>query len=195
MDFTVRLEGTRPLLMHNGRLANPLDPWSQRVKAVSNKKNKTDADLLQLCLLEARAGLWETSRDYNQPKSTVGLPNAAVWRCIYDAAKAFKLGEDIKRSLRYEDIVAPLLVDGEELNCDEYASDLANIYYVPVRLMGKKTMRARCRIPDWTSEHRFSLDEDVLDLRRLIPVMERAGSMVGVGDWRPTYGTFVATFE
>ena len=52
-------------------------------------------------------------------------------------------------------------------------------------------MRARCLIPEgWTTTHRLQLLEDIIDPRDLTKVFDRAGRVVGVGDWRPIYGTF-----
>jgi len=187
MNLTITLTGTCPMLQHNGRLANPIDPHTRALKALTAKRTKTDDDLVEIMVTEARGGCWET------PDGQLGLPTAAVWRSIYDAAKAFKLGEQIKRSLLFADPthVDALIIDGDTHDCDVWLKDDNHIDYRPVKVKTSKVMRARPLIPTgWQSTHTFDLLDDVMDARDLIPVLERAGRLVGVGDWRPTYGRF-----
>jgi hypothetical protein len=40
MKLRMTCTGTRPLLMHNVRLASPLDPYAKRLKALNSKKVK-----------------------------------------------------------------------------------------------------------------------------------------------------------
>lgn len=190
MEITITLTGICPMLQHNGRLANPIDPHTRALKELTAKRTKTDDDLIRIMATEARGGCWET------PSGLLGLPTAAVWRSIYDSAKAFKLGEQIKRALLFADpeYVDPLLIDGETQDCDIWVKDYDHIDYRPAKVQGRKVMRARPLIPaGWESTHTFELLDDVIDGRDLTPVIERAGRLTGVGDWRPTYGRFEVT--
>jgi hypothetical protein len=177
--------------MHNGRLANPLDPHTQAIAAISRKRNKTLEDFQQLAVLEARGGMWETE------DGKLGLPIQNIWRSFYDAAKGYKLGEDVKRALLCEPTVAPLTIEGEIFDCDEYLASATNgkahrLLYTPVVVNRRRTMRARTVVPaGWTCTATFTLMTEILEPGRLSPVFERAGKYVGVGDWRPTYGTYV----
>lgn len=184
MDLTIRLTGIKPMLQHNGRLANPLDPHTRAIKAISKKRSKTDDDLAEMALLEARGSMYETD------DGLLGIPNLNVWRAIYDAAKAFKLGEDVKRALLTEPLTVPLLVADEEVKADMFLNDAENLHYCSVKIQRVRTMRARPLVRDWSSTHMFELLTDVIDLQNLGPVLERAGRLVGLGDWRPMYGTF-----
>lgn len=187
MELTLELTGTKAMLMHNGRLANPLDPHTRALKALTGKRSKTDEDLIAIMRTEARGGCWETA------DGLLGIPTGAVWRCIYDAAKAYKQGENIKRALSFDDVTEPMLIGGQAVQCDEYLKLPEHIHYTPVKLQGKKTMRARPLIQGWKTEHRFELLEDVINPRDIAPILERAGRLVGLGDWRPIYGTFEAS--
>lgn len=177
------------MLQHNGRLANPLDPWTQQVKVLAAKRRKTDDDLIQLLRAEARGASYETT------DGLLGIPNQNVWRSIYDAATAFRRGADVKRALSFEDTMEPLRVAGELIEVEKFLSDAVNIDYRPVAVQRAKTMRARPVVRDWSSTHHFELLDDVIDARDLAPILERAGRLVGVGDWRPTYGTFHVEVE
>lgn len=191
VQFTLRLTGKRPMLMHNGRLANPLDSYTRALKALTSKRGKTDEDLIELARLEARGGIYET-RD-----GMVGMPNVNVWRCLYDAAKGFKRGEDIKRALSTDasETVPILFPAGKKavtISADEYLTIPEHVDYASVRIQKNKVMRARPYIVanGWSSEHEFELFADVMDLRDLEPIVGRAGRLVGLCDYRPMYGTF-----
>lgn len=178
------------MLQHNGRLANPLDQWTRGLKALTAKRKKTDEDLMDIMRTEARGACWETE------DGNIGLPNAAVWRAIYDAATAYRRGADIKRALGLEDVTVPILINGYPMTCEDFLATPGGIDYRPVVIARARTMRARPRIPaQWQSEHQFELLEDVIDPRDLVPILERAGRLVGVGDWRPTYGRFSVTVQ
>ncbi len=187
MNIVIELTGTRPMLMHSSRLANPLDPYTRALKPLAKKRNKTDEDLFKLLKLEARGGCWETE-DHK-----LGLPNATVFACLREAARAFKRGKDIERGMWFEDTVELLLIDGKPVDCDKFLEDEASIYYVSVVINRRRVMRSRAKIPTgWVSRHTFEILPDVLDARDLEPILERAGLLFGVGDRRPIYGRFDA---
>lgn len=184
-EVTLELTGTRPMLMHNGRLANPLDPYAQRLKAYTSKRNKTDEDLMMIMKIEARGSCWET------PDGLLAVPEAAVWACLHEAAKQRKLGKSIEKALRYDpDSFVPIEVDGEQVSCDDYLRDLDNIDYRGVKVNGRRVMRSRPRIRHWSGTVTFDLDENIINARDLAPTVEYMGEYVGLGDWRPQLGTF-----
>jgi hypothetical protein len=185
MKLSVTLTGTHPMLMHNGRLANPIDPWTRQLKALTSKRKKTDEDILQIAQVEARAGCWETV------DGMLGIPSAAVWRCFYDASKQFKLGTTVKKSFYFDDVVEPLTVAGSQISATDFVADFDNVDYRTVKVQTSKVMRARPKVPvGWQTTHHFELFDDVLDERDLVSVMNSAGRLYGLGDWRPTYGRF-----
>lgn len=193
MELRIKLVGTRPLIMHNGRLANPLDPYAQAVAKIAKKRNKTTEDYAEQARIEARGGMYETE------DGVLGLPTENVWKAIHEAAKAYKLGKDVERALRYAPDVLPITVDGGTHDCDDYLKSMGNghkdrLYYVPVGVSQRKVMRARPRIATgWEWEGVFTLSTDILEVPKLEPVLERAGKYVGLCERRPTYGTFEAS--
>ena len=185
MQLTLTLTGTRPMLLHNRRLANPTDPWTRQLKQLTGKRKKTDEDLVDIMRVEARGAVYES------PDGLLVLPTENLWRSIYDAATAFKMGADVKRALSAPpDQAEPLLIGGDEVKVETFLHDPENIDYRSVKVMGKRTMRARPVVKDWSSVHTFDLLEDVIDAADLVKVFVRAGRLVGLGDWRPTWGTY-----
>lgn len=190
MELRVTLTGTRPLLMHNGRLANPIDPWTRRLREVTSRRRKTDEDLAEQIHVEARGGCWDTS------DGLLGVPSAALWSSLHEAAKFFRRGADVERALVTDDLVMPLAIDGAKVSADDWVTDFEHIDVRPARLRGQRVLRARAIIPaGWQSTHCFELLTDVMDARDLDPIVERAGRLVGVGDWRPMHGTYTARVE
>lgn len=179
----IKLVGTRPVILHNGRMANPIDPYTKILKGLTGKRKKTDEDLIDIMRAEARAGVYETEDGF------LAMPTGNVYSCIFESAKAFKLGKIIKLSFRYEEKNELLLVKGKKVKADVFLTDGKNIDYRLVKVSQARIMRARPIVRDWETTHTFELDDTLLDKRELIPIINRMG-MVGICDMRPTYGTF-----
>lgn len=183
LPLKTRLTSTRPTLLHNGRLANPIDPYTKALKSLTSKRKKTDEDLIDIMRLEARAGAYETKDGF------LAMPTGNVYGCFFEAAKAFKLGKMIKLALRYEDKAELLLVGGKKVEVDKYLTIPGNIDYRLVKVGTSRIMRSRPIVRNWETTHVFELDETLMDKRELAKIFERAG-LLGIGDMRPTYGTF-----
>lgn len=190
MKLTIQLTGIKPMLQKNGRLADPLDAWTLQLKELTSKRQKTESDLGQIYRTEARGSVYETA------DGNLGLPTQNVWRSIKDAATAFKRGKDIERGLIYDgEAIEPLLVAGQMVNVNDYLADDDNIFRKVVVVQRARTVRCRPIVRHWSTVHQFDLFEDVITPRDLIPILERAGRLVGIGDWRPIYGTYQAEVQ
>lgn len=183
----IKLTGTRKLIMHNSRLANPLDPWSIKKKQIKTGKNMTDEDRVNLMMVEARGGIYETADGF------VGIPSCAVYASFIGGAKNFKLGKELKKSMRHDDVVQPILLNGEKVSVKDYLGHAENIDYRSVGQQKSRIMRARPVVKEgWVSIHEFELDEKVMDERTLKPILDYAGDYVGILEMRPTIGTYKA---
>ncbi len=56
--IAVDLIGVGPMLMHCARLADPLDPLTKAIAAITSKRMKTEADHARIAELEWQGGLW-----------------------------------------------------------------------------------------------------------------------------------------
>lgn len=190
MELEVTLEGVKPIILHNGRLSNPLDPYVRELKTLTSKRKKTDEDLHKIMQIEARAGCYDT------PEGNMGLQTAAVFRSIVDSARLDKLGKLVTQAITFADVVEDLLIDGRVVPCEDFLDSPHAIDYRSVKVGMSRTMRARPIVhPDWSSTHKFSLDANILDIDMLTPVISRAGERFGIGDWRPVYGIYAAHVE
>jgi hypothetical protein len=184
-EFTVSFEGTAPLLMHNSRLANPLDPASKALKKVTGKRNKTDEDHAEMARLEFLGGL------YIDPDIGPYIPGENIWRCLWDAAKKYKMGVKVKEGVFITTDVNPLGYTGPrdavKLWADENFRHMAS-----VKVGTSRTMRCRPTFTEWRVSADGILDPALLEPSDLESIAETAGSLIGLGDWRPRFGRFVA---
>lgn len=192
MKITLHLTGTKPMLQNNARLANPLDVYTRRLAQLTRKQDKTDTDYMEIVEVEARGGIYETT------DGLVGLPTVNVAGCLIESAKASKLGKKLKSALTYEDDTQPLRIGGVERMVDEFLRDPCdppNIDYRSAKPNRGRVMRARPIIRDWAGTFHFDLDVSEINLDKLYPTIERAGRLVGIGNWRPIFGTFTTEVE
>lgn len=188
MDFRITIEGTDALLMHWSRLANPLDPAAKAVKKLTGKRNKTDDDYAELAHVEWVGGM------YHDPDVGPYVPGDNIWRSLYDAAKKQKKGPRIKEGVFVATAINPLAYTGPR-DLDGLWADENFRHFASAKVGTSRVPRCRPRFRQWKTAADGVLDANVLDLAELQQIAETAGAMIGLGDWRPRFGRFIATVE
>lgn len=186
VDFRLTLVSADcPLLMHNGQLANPMLDVTRRLAEATAKRNKTLEDHFETADREWAGGV------YYKPGVGVYIPAENVHRCLTDAARLVKLGKGIERGVFFPENEIPLQYDGP--------ADIATLgkdenfrLVVPVKVGMKRVMRTRPKFDAWSLTATGMLDTTQLDVQELRTIAERAGKLIGLGDWRPRYGRFTA---
>lgn len=188
MKFRITCTGTADLLMHNVRLANPLDPATKAMKAVTSKRVKTDADHEELARLEHAGSLYSDE--------VVGpyIPGQNIERCLVDAAKVTKSGVKVTRGVFVYTDVNPLAYPGPRDTASLWA-DQNFRHFASVKVGTSRIMRCRPVFRTWKVDAEGELDTSVLNLSELRSIAVTAGQMIGLGDYRPRYGRFEATVE
>lgn len=185
IEFTLTIQGTHPLLMHNARLANPLDPATKGIKKYTSKRKKTDEDHEMIAMLEHAASLY-LDKDYGPY-----VPGENIMRCLVNGAKLTKQGTAVTRGVIIKSDVNPLAYKGprtpEELWEQEEFRNMAS-----VKVGTQRVMRCRPMFKNWAVEADGIVDPSVLELSDIAAIAETAGLMEGLGDWRPRYGRFEA---
>lgn len=183
-ELTFKITGVSPLVLHNGRTANPLDFYAKEMKKLTSKRKKTDADYEQLAKLEWYAGLYTMD-------GKVVIPADLLEAAFINGAKKFKMGKQSQISM-FVPAHSPLIFDGDDLPIDElYAKHLTDgLFSVPVRIGTAKTIRTRPRFDVWSVQVTLNFDEDGIDESMMKQIVVKTGTDVGLGDWRPRYGRF-----
>lgn len=186
--FEIHLTGTAPLLMHNSRLSNPLDPAAKALKALTGKQRKTDDDHEAIARAEFLGGLYHLDG--------VGpyVPADNIWRCLYNAAKKTKRGPSVKEGVFITSDINPLSYKGPR-EPDALWADANFRLIASVVLMGKRLQRCRPMFPQWSLIAEGLYDENILDFREIEAFAETASRVIGLGDWRPRYGRFDAAVK
>lgn len=188
MKIRLTLTGTAPMLMHNIQLADPLNPIARAMKEISAKRKKTDEDLLRMAELEFKGGLYIT--DELGPY----VPGVNVEKCLVEGARITKQGKQVERGLFVVDNECPLLFKGPRSAdglwaAEEFRSRMA------VKVGQARVQRTRPIFRDWAVEVSAEVDPALLNMESVQSIATDAGSMVGLGDFRPRYGRFDAVVE
>lgn len=181
--ITMRLTGTRPLLMHSSRLADPLDPIRARLTKITSKRSKTVADHLEISRIEWHGGLW-------LHEGRPCIPAEALLKSFQLAARASNKGQEASAGIQIER-PAFLEYDGPA-DVDELGSDDRFVFRTTVRVGRARTIRTRARFDAWAVEFNVLFLPTLLNRAEVIDTFMTAGFTKGVGDWRPTFGTFLA---
>lgn len=186
----VKIEGMVPLLLHNPRLANPLDPEAKRHKEVSGKRKKTDED--HEWLLNHN---WEFAFYLNKEDQLI-IPSHMLEACIVNGAKDFKMGNQFKSTFMV--LSDALLVDPRTDKVytmkQMFAGKQKFMDVRPVKLQQKTTlMAARPILEHWCLEFEASYMEEKLNHQDVMQAIENGGKYKSIGDYRPKFGRFQVT--
>jgi len=179
-----QIVGVAPLLMHNGRLADPLDNIVRQIKEVSGKRHKTDADHEEMARLEWLGSLYLHDGEPCIPSDV--LEAALIGRG--SAARKQKMGKQAAAGLMVFDN-APLEYEGprdphEMWKMEEFR------FRCRVKIGQASVMRTRHIFKDWAANVTVMYNPDVINSDDVKLWMDIAGAEVGLMDWRPKYGRF-----
>jgi len=175
------IEGRYPLLMHNGRLADPMNAHSKALKSVTSKRGKTDEHHSEISRIEFIGSLyWNDGRAY--------LPRDMLEAMLIEAGRKRKLGKQIAVGAR---LVADAVFDYEGPTTPEelFESD-AHRFVVGVRVGQQRVMRTRPRFDNWKATFSVAYDTEQVTLADLDDILRIGGEVIGIGDWRPKFGLF-----
>lgn len=185
----VVIRGTRPLLHHNGRLKDPLDEWTKKLKVATAKKQKSDEDHTHVSRIEFEGAMYWDKR--------LGpyLPTDNLQACLIEGARKRKLGKVFEALV---EVLPPDDADGYALEykgpraIDEMWGDGGFLLRKDAKVGASAIMRTR---PKFAAGWKCIFGIEVLDggatAEQLRQALDDAGMLVGIGDWTPRYGRFV----
>jgi len=179
---TLNFNSLMPLIMHSGRLADPLDPASQMLKKLTDKKKKTHSDHLEVSKCEWYGSLYVD--DDGKPC----LPGEVLEACLVEGARKFKLGKVAKGGLVVLGNFA-LQFNGPK-TADELWENGGYLKRAGVRIGQQRIIRSRPIFPAWACSFEVMWDPGLItDEGQLFDIARSAGQS-GIGDWRPKFGRF-----
>jgi len=187
--YTVTIAGIRPMLMHNGRLCNPLDEQTKLLKTVTKQRNKSDDDHVRTARVEFEGGL------YHDAKLGPYLPSDNLQAMIERGSTRRKLGKVFKAHVS---VMMPDSAPGFALtykgprDVEGLWANRAFVFTKGARVGQARVMRTRARFPTgWTLSFGVEVLADGVTKTQLEQAITDAGLYEGLGDWRPRYGRFV----
>lgn len=178
---SLRLIGVRPLLMHAGRLCDPLDPISRELARITGKRLKTASDHREIARIEWFGGLWLAD-------GAPCIPAEAIEAAFIAGARMQRRGKQAAAGIEV-DGPARLFYDGPQ-DIDELWKQERFRLRVPVRVGAARTMRTRPRFDTWNVDVRASYLPSLLSPPLIADIFAASGFARGLGDWRPRFGRF-----
>jgi hypothetical protein len=204
--LNISIKGVSAMLTHNGSLCDPMNPITQSLKKISSKRTKAERDFLLMSQLELLGGVYP-EHDLTVANDDFGyevtdedvmltgdwgnctIPDYVVEATIVNGAKKKKKGPKFKAGMRV--LNSPIiLVNEKPLNVSEVLTNRKYKLISKVAIGTSSIMRTRPLFPNWQVNFDCLIDDEVLDAEDLKGAIEDAGKLVGVGDWRPRFGTF-----
>jgi hypothetical protein len=189
MHETIRatIKGVVPTILCNGQAADPLNPFCKDLKKISSKKNKTEDDHRALAKTEFFSCMYVDEKD--QPC----WPSDNIESMIIKAAAKQRKGTDAKAGV-FVDGHAPIIYEGPKTPKGLWSyKKMENNPFVLRSLVSvnrSRVVRTRPIFRDWSLKFDVHYLTDMFDKEQVIHIIETAGRVIGLSDWRPKYGRF-----
>jgi hypothetical protein len=177
-----KITGTRPLIICNSRLANPLDPVVREIKKITDKKKKTDEDLTEKLRMQWKGAL------YLNEKGQVVIPSDNVWKAMLEGARKSKSGKQVESGVMADALDYVLDYQGPK-----DVNKLIETEAFDIRMCGLRGSRipvARPFFRTWSLAVGFHYEPSVINSETIDEAMMAAGELVGLGTYRSKYGRF-----
>ena len=187
MTLQIECTGISPLLMHSDRASDPLSKEAQWLSEISGKRNKTNAEMVELARREFHCSL------YLDPAGRPTIPTDNVHSCLYAAARRRKEGPLFSGSFTVSrvrfDYEGPDEADALWEEQEKFVDRRS------VKVGTARVIRTRAIFPVWSLAISAEHDPDVADLFNIVQWAEIAGARIGLGDYRPQRGGLFGRFE
>ncbi len=184
-----------PLLMHNERLADPIDPYTRWLAELTGKRKKTERDHEEIGRREyIGGGYWQNDGGVGGDQSEPFIPTWNIIRCLQQGATKFKLGKHVIRGIVPITEETPLMYDGPR-DVDELWK--SGLFYSRkgVSVGQSRVIRTRPCFENWKIECELELDLTILDPDTVDYIADNAGRFEGLGDARPRFGRFAGSAQ
>lgn len=193
-EYSCKIVGVRPLIVHNVQLADPLNDYTRRMAEITSMsaKAKRQEDIqIKLARIE-----FEGSMYLDERKRQV-IPSENILRAIRDGGAEQRNGKKIEACVSLAEDVVPLEYGGPT-DIDALFNAKGPLGYTyRFRKQAKPrgqgvVLRTRPRFPEWSLSFTVQIVLGAgIGEKNVRDAIEDAGRLKGLGDWRPRYGLFV----
>lgn len=191
-SFKAKITGIAPLLQNNPRTVDPFDPFTKKMKKITDKKKKTDDDVQRMRDIETEAKL------YFDEKLGVYVPTRWIMGAI--AKNGFALTKISKAKLR-----GAVFTTADKVKLSYSGMDLVkspvdivkNEKFTTILILPQAQKRLAKSFPifhDWSFEFELEYDDSILDREDLVKILTYSAKYGGFGDFRPSYGRALVEF-
>lgn len=187
-DLKFKIVGVAPLLMHNSRLSDPLDPFSEKISKLcsTRTKKRTVAQWEELRRLEFMGGFWGNAQ--GEPV----IPAMAIDAMMKEGARKLQKGVAFEAGVFSPEDA--LIKHPGPKTAEKMYEGGRNTHRASVAVGTSRVMRTRPIIYDWEAMVILKWDDSQVDLAQVKDAVTIAGRQIGVGDWRPKFGRFEVEF-
>lgn len=174
-----RLTGLGTLLMHNVRMADPLDEFTLRGRELMLAKKKKGADTAKITA-ELMRNEWEGGL-YHDDHMGPYIPAESIRACLIEGARASRKGVDVQRAV--------IAVDNARLEYDG-PRDVKGMWSARmfdrrmVTIERKRVLRCRPKFRDWSCVVNIQYVAEFMTHDTLFGYLCDAGLLAGLGDAR-----------
>lgn len=174
------IEGTSPLLMANGQMADPMNVWARELKKITAKSKKTDEDYKQMAYIQFMG------HAYHDKEIGPFVPGDNIAVMVRDGGKVKKRGAAVQRGVECLNFRCPLVYEGPRDLEDMW--DIGAFHLTMLAKNGSTGARVLCTRPQfkkWKVSFSLFYEPRVINLDDLRQCVEDAGIVAGVGAYRP----------
>ena len=190
MRYEITINGTSPLIMHNGAAGlDTRSPANIEKSQIAKKRGsiRTETDDERLRQLECLTSLWLNG------EGAPTVPEAAVRAVIENAARKLKQGPQVREGLIVEKVTA----FEYDRTLGETAEQLSETvqFTTGVVVQRSRILRTRAKFDAWSVTFNVEVDDELVDADQLATWLDIGGRRVGLGDWRPEKSGHYGRFE
>jgi hypothetical protein len=199
--MAVKWTGIRPLLMTNPQTVRISNSYASRSRDLSRamkdaRKKGNEAKMVEI-EAETLRNDWEASAYWDG--SAFFVPDTAILACIRSGAMVSRRGKDIETAVLISETEARIEVEKGHNSLDAYFADPAFRLECPAKVppkTGALIWKCRAMMPTgWSISFTAEYEESIIAKSTLVAAMQDAGTLKGLGGWRPKFGRFLVEAE
>lgn len=175
----VSIKGLTSMIISNGRLANPTDGYTKKLKELVSKRAKTEEDLEKILLLQWEGGL------YWNPTIGLYMPTENLWVAFWKAAKKHKLGTKCPGVMFNNELGFPIKTEHHK-DFEAFKKSSKNKFFSMVTIQNSKTPNMRPRFLKWEMDFCLTFDPAQINLDEIVTILKTMSNRIGLGCWTPS---------